>query len=310
MKHILQISSTTLKLLDSQGKELAQQPCFAHRESAGWRFDSKDSYFYSDVADGRYNTYFPECDRQKIIHQDSWKGAAIDIAYEQLQKIAKSSATQGSPILLVIASSYNDEQIAMLAGIIQELFELTSIIKAPLAYGQDLPSGRYAILEPEIHQLVMTHLTVSNGMASIEKSQIFAEWSLQNIYNHLYTIICEQFVSESRYDPGHATANKAHLLAQLSHASPNSNGVTFKINEHTLHIEANKLIVPLPSVIANAADDRECKLLPQAAMPLREGLLSPVSTLPEFNVQALMSIEALQSKHSEGEGIAVFTALG
>lgn len=265
--HILQISTTAIRLFDESGQELAHQACFARRSSEAWVFAGEASHFSAAVADAEYNAYFAHCDSKDAIQQGGWRGQALDLVYEQLHALALHTDTQGATVLLALASTYNDEQIALLAGVVQEIFTLNAVAKLPLLYARGLSDGRYAILEPELHQLTLTHLDIEDQFASITFASGFKEWGLPSIYDDIYSSICQQFVMEHRYDPGHVTANKVLLLNQLRHTHSDGS-ITLKVADYTLHTHSQKLLSALPDALTAAIGDREAYLLSQPQLPL------------------------------------------
>ena len=287
MINILHLNSTSLSFLTSKGTSVLQ-PCFARRENENWIFaDTDNCQFHTDDPDYAVNTYFLKCDQDRNIARGNWQGRPIDLVYEQLLNLLGNNS---EGLILLLSSIYSEIQIEYLSGVLKEISNSIAIVKAPLAYSYTISPGKYAIIEVEMHDVVLTKLDITSGLATItERPRRFEDISLQRIYNEQYSIIKESFIERHRYDPDHVTANKAMLLNQLYDRWDNSNvaEICLEAGDCKVHIAVEHLKRMLPDKVLNEIEDRVCWLSPAPLIPV-QNMISGVPVL-----------DSLGGKHAE-----------
>ena len=311
MVDILHLNSTSLSHLNPKGL-ITSQPCFTYRANGSWIFnDIHACQFHTDSMTDALNTYFLDCAREKNIIQEGWQGNPIDLVYEQLNNLLDK--TSGN-LILVLSSIYSKIQIEYLSGILKELSNSMVIIPAPLAYIYSIPSGRYAAIEIEMHDTVLTKIDIVDGFATIKTSKIFPNFGLQYIYNAQYSVIKNEFIRRYRYDPDHVTVNKDKLLKQLCDQCHNSNvaQVHLEADNYRISIERESLKQTLPEQLLNELGDRECWLVPLSLIPIQY-MIPEVPVLPSLNTKhtdALMGATRQPSTEMmDTDSIKIFRAV-
>ena len=254
------------------------------------------------------NTYFPDCDKSQVIRQASWSGTPLDLAHEQLSGLLGDTSDE---LVLVPSSLYSDRQLEYLVGAITAMAAPITVVPLPLAYSRCLPPGRYALIEPEVHDIVLTELDIDDGLATIAKPKVFFGLGLQRFYSEQFQSICDHFIERHRYDVGHAADNKFVLLQQLhQHWSDVENEIRLRVDDREVSVEKKQLMMALPQPVLDQVGERQCLLIPSQLVPLQH-IFTQSELLPCLDRahSEVLTRDMLQLHPPAGESVRVFDTI-
>jgi hypothetical protein len=173
-----------------------------------------------------------------------------DLAFEQARQILEPHKSDGDGVLLAVPAGYSREQLGLLLGVIGETgVTIAGLVDAGLAASSLQPAAaRVFHLELELHQSLLTVLDYVGGeRPGLKRTrfEIAPRRGLLALQQAWLTLIAEEFVRKTRFDPLHEAASEQRLfdqlpdwLARLEQESPLTLGMQF--GDRALEIELTR----------------------------------------------------------------------
>lgn len=139
-----------------------------------------------------------------------------DLAYMHLTDIKEQS---GNTLnwLIAIPSSFNQEQLALLLGLLDaaNFGEAKLIDSALLATSSMLNHGDSYHVDIQLHQTVISHLDCNHGSNKLIASESSTELSMMAVYEQCAKLISESLIDQSRFDPLHNAETEQLLYEKI-----------------------------------------------------------------------------------------------
>jgi len=162
-----------------------------------------------------YNKYWHELSVEALNHGNHLRHTA-DIAFAHLLHLAEIGEIDAETIF-AMPSSYNHQQLAILLGIAkQSPIEPVGVVDtAVLAAVAAEITGSALYLDFQLHQVVITQLSVSDGSAHSEAVVQIPGVGSQNFVNLMMQQATNSFIEQCRFNPQHNGEYEQLLYNQL-----------------------------------------------------------------------------------------------
>lgn len=170
-----------------------------------------------------FNQYWRQLNLSPLPSPTSQARHNADLAYAQLLQLHKDS---GSPEEIVFATpgSFDRDQLSILLGLANAApFKTIGLVDSAVAAANQtnlflsnpvLPN-HYLHLDIQLHQLVLTRLSVSNPFIERAAVEIITDTGLKTFYDIWARCIANQFIQQYRYDPLHTAEGEQQLYDSL-----------------------------------------------------------------------------------------------
>ena len=162
-----------------------------------------------------YNKYWHELSMEALNHGNHLRHTA-DIAFAHLLHLAEIGEIDAETIF-AMPSSYNHQQLAILLGIAkQSPIEPVGVVDtAVLAAVAANISSSALYLDFQLHQVVITQLSVSEGQVHSEAVVQIPGVGSQNFVNLMMQQATNSFIEQCRFNPQHNAEYEQLLYNQL-----------------------------------------------------------------------------------------------
>jgi hypothetical protein len=162
-----------------------------------------------------YNKYWHELSVEALNHGNHLRHSA-DIAYAHLLHLAELGEIDAETIF-AMPSSYSHQQLAILLGIakqspIEPVGVVDTAVLAAIAAGI---SSSALYLDFQLHQVVITQLSVSEGSVHSESVVQIPGVGSQNFVNLMMQQATNSFIEQCRFNPQHNAEYEQLLYNQL-----------------------------------------------------------------------------------------------
>lgn len=243
-----------------------------------------------------------------------------DLAYAHLLALHEQ-AGQPKAVLFAVPGSYSSAQLALLLGLVEASpFQALGLVDSAVAAGaQELGEGTYAYLDIHLHQTILSHLQVSDGVSRTTVQSIDGT-GLATIYDACALMIADLFIKQSRFDPQHHAETEQALYDQLPQCLENLSAkrsvlleIPYQGTQHqarlsrpallaTLDGHYRKIIAAMPSNVHCLVSDRLGRLPGFMEQGADMTVLEPTSIFQTCTAQ----IEYIRSK---GPALSFITRL-
>ena len=170
-----------------------------------------------------FNQYWRQLNLSPLPSPTSQARHNADLAYAQLLQLHKES---GSPEEVIFATpgSFDRDQLSVLLGLANAApFKTIGLVDSAVAAANQtnlflsnpvLPN-HYLHLDIQLHQLVLTRLSVSNPFIERAAVEIITDTGLKTFYDIWARYIANQFIQQYRYDPLHTAEGEQQLYDSL-----------------------------------------------------------------------------------------------
>ncbi len=294
MASVLQLSSCALSFLDLLGETAwSDSPGVADYSSdrEAWKPGTRQGFqcYKEESSDTCCNTYLSECTNERLSVESSHSETFLYLIYRHLDDFLDASRAKDH-LLVLLPTLYTARQLKNFLGVLQA-HEKTSIavLRSPLAYSYALPAGGHFILEVELRQSTIAHISIQDGVASCKEVQLHHEFNLQSLYREWFEIISHEFL-KLRYNARHDPQNKQLLFEQLNKGwRTGEEKMRFELDKHKITVDTDRLRVRLPESMQAYISGRKCHLMP-SPFGVPEGALTGVETLQRLTVKQLAAL--------------------
>jgi len=170
-----------------------------------------------------FNQYWRQLNLSPLPSPTSQARHNADLAYAQLLQLHKES---GSPEQIVFATpgSFDRDQLSVLLGLANAApFKTIGLVdsavaavnQADLSLSKNTSPNHFLHLDIQLHQLVLTRLSVSNPFIERAAVEIITGTGLKTFYDTWARYIANQFIQQYRYDPLHTAEGEQQLYDSL-----------------------------------------------------------------------------------------------
>lgn len=170
-----------------------------------------------------FNQYWRQLNLSPLPSPTSQARHNADLAYAQLLQLHKES---GSPEQIVFATpgSFDRDQLSVLLGLANAApFKTIGLVdsavaavnQADLSLSKNTSPNHFLHLDIQLHQLVLTRLSVSNPFIERAAVEIITGTGLKTFYDIWARYIANQFIQQYRYDPLHTAEGEQQLYDSL-----------------------------------------------------------------------------------------------
>lgn len=119
-------------------------------------------------------------------------------------------------VVLAVPGSFSAEQLSLLLGIAQQYpFTAVGLVDSAVAgAAQCAPRGQFALLEMQLHQTVITTLSIGDKVTRHSVDAV-ANTGLLSCYESWAGLIADQFIQQTRFNPRHDANTEQALFNQL-----------------------------------------------------------------------------------------------
>jgi hypothetical protein len=219
-----------------------------------------------------------------------------DLVHAHLLQLHRE-ANQPDEVLLAVSGSMQREQLALLLGIVQQCpFDAVGLVNRSVALASLYGHGeRLFHLEIQLHQALVTELSVRDGTVELQRSTPLPGCGLLQVQERLVEIIAAEFVRQTRFDPRRKAATEQQLYDALPAAlralqgsvetNIDINGYQARISDHQLQGAGQRLFEGARAAIGSAGTAGRVIADPLAA--LLPGLGGAFATLDVLAADAI-----------------------
>jgi hypothetical protein len=137
-----------------------------------------------------------------------------DLAFAHLEDLARETSVDS--IVLAVPAFYDKSQLGLLLGICKEAgLRVTSLVDMALLAVASQPSHPNALfLDVGLHRITLTSVR-TDGAIRQAGYQTVVETGLATFWDRWASLIAEQFIQSSRFDPMHEAASEQKLFDQI-----------------------------------------------------------------------------------------------
>ncbi|MFT4886767.1 MAG: hypothetical protein ACJA2D_001884 [Pseudohongiellaceae bacterium] len=162
-----------------------------------------------------YNKYWYDLSMEPLNHGNHLRHTA-DIAFAHLLHLAEIGEIE-SDVVLAVPGSFSSQQLAILLGLakhspINPIGVIDSGLAAGVAASASAPS---LIIDFQLHQIVVTKLTSSNGLLTSEAVVQIPGVGSQNFINLMMQQATDSFIQQCRFNPQHNAEYEQLLYNQM-----------------------------------------------------------------------------------------------
>lgn len=142
--------------------------------------------------------------------------SAADLVSSQLETLWKQVAQPGDRLALAVPGYMGNEQLGLVLGVAMELdIPVVSMVDAAVAatrreYVKAVPVH----IDLSLHAAMLTRLS-QDGQAQFERTAVFDEAGMLDLYDLWLRLIAESFVQQSRFDPLHTAETEQSLQDKM-----------------------------------------------------------------------------------------------
>tara|TARA_R110002072_G_scaffold89232_8_gene200097 strand:- start:13432 stop:14694 length:1263 start_codon:yes stop_codon:yes gene_type:complete len=146
-----------------------------------------------------------------------------DLAFAHLEDVA--SHLSADALVLAIPAFYDKAQLGLLLGMCKEAgLPVTSLVDMSLlAIANQVSHPTAMYLDVGLHRITLTALR-TDGAIRQTGQQTIAEMGLATFWDRWASLVAEQFIQSSRFDPMHEAASEQKLFNQIPAFMANSAG--------------------------------------------------------------------------------------
>jgi len=162
-----------------------------------------------------YNKYWHDLSMEPLNHGNHLRHTA-DIAFAHLLHLAEIGEIE-SDVVLAVPGSFSSQQLAILLGLakhspINPIGVIDSGLAAGVAASASAPS---LIIDFQLHQIVVTKLTSSNGLLTCESVVQIPGVGSQNFISLMMQQATDSFIQQCRFNPQHNAEYEQLLYNQM-----------------------------------------------------------------------------------------------
>ena len=211
--NVLQLNDIALTFYNQAGEQVYAQPAGALWDGKTLKF-GYEANSQSRVHPQQFNhRYLATVSGQPLPTPLGPAKNHADLIYHHLLSLDLPN----EPFMLAIPAHWNNEQLSVLLGICQEArVQVAGFADLGLAHALALGDFQeVTILDVELHRLTATTVAVEQGRANITDTRVWEARGSQYVYEGWMSVVADEFVQHTRFDPLHSGASEQNLYDQL-----------------------------------------------------------------------------------------------
>lgn len=213
---ILVITGSEL-VLAKAGEVVVREPCMAHLGGRDILF-GKTAEARARLAPGQIeDRYWDDLSDAALSISHRRAGSSADLVFLQIDSLMKRVELT-EPVLLATHAGYDRDQLALLLGMFAHLpVPAVGLVDTAVAALSDAVAGRYRVLEPTRHGVVVSDVDVAQDGSEVVlvDAQLRTESGLANYFEACAEAVCAAFVKATRFDPMASLETEQALFDQL-----------------------------------------------------------------------------------------------
>ena len=160
--------------------------------------------------------YWQQCAQSAISENAAGMRHAADLIWKHLEAFKENYSLH--ELALVVPANYRDAHLQLLLGVAKaNQLEITSLISKPAwsARQAHLNTNEAIHLDVQMHQAVVSNITISDSEVVLDSAKVIADISLVKVQEALLQSLQSCFIREDRFDPLHDAATEQQLFDQL-----------------------------------------------------------------------------------------------
>ncbi len=167
-----------------------------------------------------HSNYWRALNTEPLTRTSRLAGTTADLAFAQASEMLAPYQSDPEGVVLAVPAGYTREQLGLLLGVIGETgVNVAGLVDAGLAASSLEPAGaRVLHLDLELHQALLTVLEYVGGeRPGLKRTryEIVPRLGMLALQQTWMTLIAEEFVRKTRFDPLHEAASEQRLFDLL-----------------------------------------------------------------------------------------------
>ena len=204
------------------------------------------------------NRYWQQCEKSSISSNAAGMRHAADLIWKHLDELKKAHSIED--LIFVVPSHYRSSNLQLLLGIAQSLsINVKAVFNGAVLSVVDelnrketVSDGQYMHLDVQLHQTVVSTVSVNNGAAKLGDIEIIQSVGIQAMQDVLLKTLQAHFIQNDRFDPLHNAETEQQLFDNLSDIAIQVNkssktlvNVNFQNQLYSTSIDAKVFNAPL-----------------------------------------------------------------
>lgn len=255
MLSVLEINDLAVSLTDSSGELRYNEPAAIAWHEQQFRY-GHDALAISRVLPQQFNQrYLSPPNAQPLAAALGSAQNHADLIYQHLGQLPLND---GESVLVAVPAHWTNEQLGLLLGVCEELkVSVAGFADIALSHALDLPGReQVAVLDIEQHRLVLTHCQRQGDQLQVRDHRVWEGRGFNHLFEGWLSLIADEFVQRTRFDPLHSGAAEQQLLDQVSGWTQGGNAHNLRLHierggePHELEIQAELLLEKLQQRMA------------------------------------------------------------
>lgn len=160
--------------------------------------------------------YWQQCAQSAISENAAGMRHAADLIWKHLGAFKEKYSL--SELALIVPANYRDSHLQLLLGVAKANdLAITSLISKPAwsARQSRINAPTMTHIDVQMHQTVVSTITVSDSQVALDNVKVVADMSLVNVQEALLQSLQSCFIREDRFDPLHDAGTEQQLFDQL-----------------------------------------------------------------------------------------------
>lgn len=161
--------------------------------------------------------YWQQCAQTAIASNGAGMRHAADLIWKHVAELKNELSLDD--LALVVPADYQDSQLTLLLGVIKaNEIDVTALISKPVLAAQalGLPLGNVVHIDVQLHQTVISTLSVTEQQVSLVNVDVTAEVGIHSLQEALLHRLQNSFIKNDRFDPLHNATTEQQLFDQLA----------------------------------------------------------------------------------------------
>lgn len=164
------------------------------------------------------NRYWQQCSEAAISANSSGMRHAADLIWKHLGVLKRKFDLH--ELALIVPANYREPHLKLLLGVAKANdLSVSAVISKPVLAVQNanFPIGDVYHIDVQLHQTVVSKLTVNSSQVTLNDIEINTELGLHTLYDSLLNALQASFIKSDRVDPLHDASSEQQLFDQLAY---------------------------------------------------------------------------------------------
>jgi hypothetical protein len=247
MSAILELNDQQVTLWSAEGELLYCEPCAAAYVDGAMLFGTNAAAYARSKPQQFNHRYFSTMSAQPLPAKMGAAQNHADLIFHHLQALPD---LKGQDIVLGVPSQWSNDQLGLLLGICNEsALQVKGFVDIALAHAlkDAIPDGSIAVLDIELHRLLLTEFETTEQKANLNAQRVWEGRGYTHIVEGWMSLVADEYVQRTRFDPLHSGGTEQQVLDQLEAwiANPSPQGIRTRVEKdddsHELEVQRDLL---------------------------------------------------------------------